>query len=220
MKTTRNILAFVTLIAAVGLTDGAAKAGLVGQLGRGDVTNANGGINPATSNPWQAGDTYHLAFVSNGTRDATDPDIATYHAFVQAQAAAAGMGGTTWYSILQTWSDPVRDTNAPPMTTSYGIFLVNSDKLADNGADLANGPDVTFSQTEINTYYDGRVASGSNRKPGDPTPGQTKIEHGVSWATDGRWWQQYNGLQTDQWHFYAISDPLTVQLQQIRQVQV
>ncbi len=206
-----RLLVVLGLAAIVVLALGtSANAVLIGELGVLDPGVANGGTNPQTSAPWAVGDQYHLAFVTNGTRDATDPDIATYHGFVQAQAAAVSMGGTTWYSILQTWNDPVRDTNAPPMTTSSGIFLVNSTKLADNGGDLANGPDVWFDVTEIGTQYVGRVATGSSRKPGDPTPGQTKIEHGSSDRTSGQWWQVYNGQQADQWHFYAISDPLSI----------
>jgi len=182
---------------------------LVGQLGILDLT-ANGGINPATGLAWAEGDTYHLAFVTSGTRNATDPDIATYHAFVQAAADAAGLGGVTWYCIAQTWNHPTRNTNAPPMSSSASVFLADgATKLADSGAALAGGTLAhPFSITEIETTWSGAVATGSNRMPGDPN--QDKIEHGVSWAADGRWWQQFNGAQTNQWRWYAISEPLTV----------
>jgi autotransporter-associated beta strand protein len=165
------------------------------------------GDDPTTGNTWELGATYHLAFVTSGTRDATSPDIADYQSFVQTAADAAGLGGVTWQAILQTYNDPDRNTNAPAMNTSVPIFFVDGvTKLADNGADLADGPDVPFMMTEIGTNHNGAVATGSSRKPGDP--GQTNIEHGVSWATDGRWWQQYNGAKTAQWRFYAISDPI------------
>jgi hypothetical protein len=54
---------------------------------------------------------------------------------------AAGLGGATWYCIGQSCNDPVRNTNAPAMTSTLGIFLADGyTKLADNGADLADGP--------------------------------------------------------------------------------
>jgi VCBS repeat-containing protein len=185
------------------------QTSLAGQLGVLDLT-ANGGINPETGVAWQVGDTYHLAFVTEGTRDATDPDIATYHAFVQAAAEAQGLGGATWYNIGQSYNDPVRNDNAPPMSTASGIFLMDGSTILadDGGADLANGPDVNFNITETGGTYNGNVATGSSRKFGDPT--QSRIEHGNSQRTNGQWWQVFNGQQASQWHFYAISEALTI----------
>ena len=56
----------------------------------------------------------------------------------------------------------------------------------------------------------GTVASGSPQAASSAIPAQSKIEHGNTDRTDGAWWQVYNGNQTSQWHFYALSDPLTV----------
>jgi len=179
-----------------------------GQLGRWKPW-VNGGINPATGLAWAIGDTYHLAFVSSGTRDATDPDIATYNTFVNAAADAAGMGDATWNCIAATWNDTSRDANAPQMTTSLCIILADgATKLADDGADLSNGPDHYFNITEIEGEYNGNVATGGGRLPGDPN--QSKIEHGNSTRTDAAWWRVYNGSQTSQWHWYAISEELTL----------
>ncbi|MFK7910926.1 MAG: Ig-like domain-containing protein, partial [Akkermansiaceae bacterium] len=179
---------------------------LAGELGILDPTSANGGINPATGVPWAEGDRYHLAFVTSGTRNATSGDIADYHAFVQAAAAAAGMGGATWYCVGQSYNDPSRDVNAPPMTTSTSIILADGvTKLADDGPDLANGPDHPFSITELGTSYLGFVATGSGRKFG--TPDEPKIEVGNSAAN---WWQAFNSPKTNQWHFYAISEELKI----------
>jgi hypothetical protein len=192
------------------LLTAAANGAIIGQLGVLD-SSANGGVNPVTGAAWAAGDTYHLAFVTGGTRDATDPDIATYHAFVKQAAIDAGIGDATitWYCIGQSYNDPDRNTNAPPMTTSLGIILADGvTKLADDGNDLANGPDHTFSITETGGTYTGSVATGSSRKFGDPT--QPKVEHGSANETSSKWWQVYNGNQTSQWHFYAISEELTV----------
>jgi len=98
----------------------------------------------------------------------------------------------------------------PNEDSDIPIFFVDgTTKLADDYADLWNGPDVFFNMTETLGTYDGNVATGSSRKSGDPLQG--KIEHGNSNRTNGQWWQVYNGNQTSPWHFYAVSDELTVQ---------
>jgi hypothetical protein len=176
----------------------------------------NGGINPATGLAWAVGDKFVGAFVSNGTRDATSPDNADYDAFVQAAADVVGWGGKSWHAIVACWNDTenpdynaARNANVPTMTTSYAIVLPNGAMLADNGADLANGPDIFFNVTETGSVYNGNVGTGAGRLCGDPN--QTKIEHGASNRTDGAaWWRIYNGNQTSQWHFFALSEELTL----------
>ena len=100
-----------------------------------------------------------------------------------------GWDEATWYAVVACWNDAenpdynaARNANAPTMTTSYGIFLPNGAKLADDGADLANGPDIFFNVTETLGVYDGNVGTGAGRMCGDPD--QTKIEHG-SFQPDG-----------------------------------
>ncbi len=173
--------------------------------------SANGGINPATGSPWQTGDHYRLAFVTNGTRNASSPDIADYDAFVQSAANAVGLGAATWRCVGQSIGNPSAQTNTGTSGgAGVGIFLLDgTTKIADNYGDLWNGSiDSKWNLTEKLTTYQGAVASGSSRKFGDTT--QSKIEHGDNSRTDGGWWQIYNGNQTSQWHFYALSDPLTV----------
>jgi len=199
----------VVAMASLGFTAGSADAAVISELGVLDMETVNGGINPVTGGAWAEGDTYRLAFVTAGTRDATSANIADYHSFVQSAANAAGYGGTTWYNIGQSYNNPVRNDNALLTGTGEGIFLLDGAKLADDYNDLFNGPDTTFSVTEELTEYLGNVATGSSRKFGDPN--QTKIEHGNSDRLSSQWWQVYNGNQSSQWHFYAISDLLTVQ---------
>jgi hypothetical protein len=82
-----------------------AHAQLVSQLGILDL-DANGGINPTTGVAWQVGDTYRLAFVTEGTTLATSTDIATYNAFVQNAAdnssTFGNLGSVTWKAIGST----------------------------------------------------------------------------------------------------------------------
>lgn len=72
-----------------------------GQLGILDLT-ANDGLNPATGNPWEIGDTYHLIFVTDATTEATETDITFYNDFVQAEAEKQGWGDADWFVMGST----------------------------------------------------------------------------------------------------------------------
>ncbi|NNM28356.1 MAG: hypothetical protein HKO57_02460 [Akkermansiaceae bacterium] len=89
-----------------------APPALVGELGILDLT-ANGGINPNTGNPWQAGDQYRLAFVSRDGVTATSNDPAVYNAFATSQAAAAGLGGN-WVALVTVNLDSSMTQAASP----------------------------------------------------------------------------------------------------------
>ena len=70
----------------------------------------------------QAGDTYHLFFVTEGTRDGTSSDIEHYNAFVQTEAEREGATtqnfGIEWYAIASTATVDARD-NAPMEAPIY-----------------------------------------------------------------------------------------------------
>ncbi|MCF7957464.1 MAG: DUF1254 domain-containing protein, partial [Phycisphaerae bacterium] len=156
-----------------------------GQLGVLDIT----GINPATGEAWKVGDTYRLAFVSSGTRDAADPNITAYDAFVQAAADAVGLGGATWKCVGSNYGtgastdySAIRDANVGRMATEVPTYLLDgTTKLWD--AFLSGNPLNTYSMTETGGTYLGNVATGGGRLFGDPT--QEKIEHGNSGRVDG-----------------------------------
>jgi hypothetical protein len=116
---------------------------LTGQLGILDVANANGGINPATGLPWAKGDTYRLIFVTSGTTVCDSADIATYNAFVQGLADAAGLGSVTWKVVGSTAAVAARDnTNTNPGVDGVGEPILRMDGtfiIANNYADLWNG---------------------------------------------------------------------------------
>ena len=85
-------------------------ADLVSQLGILDLT-ANGGINPATGEPWKAADRYHLAYVTTAETTATSTDIADYNAFVQGDAnsqnvtvneGTINLGTVNWFALGST----------------------------------------------------------------------------------------------------------------------
>jgi hypothetical protein len=186
-----------------------ARAGTICGIGILQDT-ANGGINPVTGNPWQVGDQYRLAFVTSGTRNATSPDIADYDAFVQSAAAAAGMGAATWRCVGQSINNPdAKENTATGSEDGVATFLVDGNtKIADDYMDFwgrRRSLDHPWNRTENQTIYEGNVATGS-----DVLFGESTVSNGSSFQSEGSWWQVYQGSAVQQWHFYAISDPLTV----------
>jgi len=233
MKTTRNILAVVTMIAAMGLLAGTAEAGLVGQLGILDLT-ANGGLNPATGNPWQLGDQYRLGFVTSTTTQATSTDIDTYNTFVQnvANAASLNLGGATWKVLGSTSTVDARDnthTNPGVDGTGVAVFLMDgSTVFANNNADLWNGTSLRttgvywslcFDENGVEPTADISAFVGTNvngtkrdRALGGSTETPPKVETGkIRPNNSSRWLVQYNANTTSYLPLYALSDPLTVQ---------
>ena len=112
------------------------------------------------------GDSYRLAFLTSGTRDATSSDIGVYNSFVQSAADAVpalASLGATWKAIGSTASVDARDnTGTNPATTGVPIFLLNNTKLADDNADLWDGSiDVLFDLTELGPAVIFRVYTGT-----------------------------------------------------------
>ena len=79
----------------------------------------------------QAGDMYHLVFVTEGTRDATSIDIADYNAFVQAEAERSGATtenfGIDWFAIGSTAMVDARD-NA---VVEAPVYLLDGTRVSD-----------------------------------------------------------------------------------------
>jgi hypothetical protein len=81
-------------------TTGPTERALASQLGILDL-EANGGINPNTGIPWQAGDRYRLAFHTRDGINALSNDPASYDAFVTAQAHLnPALAGTSWSALV------------------------------------------------------------------------------------------------------------------------
>jgi len=202
-----------------------AQAGLVGQLGILDEAwFAANPTNPDTSAPWQADDTYHLVFVTLGTRNGISADIGDYNAFVQAAADAAGIGATesvTWYAIGATATVDAKD-NA---VVSAPVYNMSSNMLpelvATNASDMWDG-DLTSAilYTEYreipsySPYPPARFAwTGSNTSGEADRPlGVAKPMVGGSNDTNGEWiavlWAAC--LDWEGFRLYGLSEPLTV----------
>ena len=217
-KTTRTFLTLAVVAMACFALTTSANAAIIGELGILDST-ANGGINPATSAPWANGDTYRLFFVSaNQIADvSTLVEPADEHALVQSAAAAVGLGAGTWYAIHNNAGLPITTaySNAYDYgSTDVGIFMVNSVLLADDIADLVDGPQVAPNVTESGGTYNGHVATGF-RYNGDArymfgASGFTLRGYGDSSSTSSTWFGAGQENEQSNRHLYAISGDLTV----------
>lgn len=208
---------------AFALAIGSSGAAVIGELGVLEDT-ANGGINPATGNPWAAGDTYRLIFITSDLRTADSTDIEDYNSFVQTVAVNAGYGSVTWSVVGSTASvSALNNTGTDPsVSAGVGIFNFNNIKIADNNSALWDGGiDNPVDYTEDNVLLpdftnvatgttpggiqpaDGRVLGGSGESP-------PKIQFGRSHFSDGRWTQSFNGDASGEYNFYALSEELTV----------
>ena len=101
-------------------------------------SSARAVVVPTGLNP---GDTYHLAFLTDGTRDAVPTSIGIYNTFVQDQAALnSSLTGTDqgvqWFVIGSTFGKDAR-VNAEVSAPVY--LLDGTTKVADGFADIWDG---------------------------------------------------------------------------------
>ena len=176
------------------------------------------------------GDTFRLAFVTSGTRDAASSDIADYNTFVTNAANAVpelASLGTTWTAIGSTEDDDARDnTNTVPSTVTGGslgvpIFLLNDTKLADSNDDLWDGDiDVPLNRTELDTQFQlstlvwtGTAADGTQKfdllvpRGLGSTP---FVSFGAALFSDARWVDNSSADPGFPVRLYALSDELQV----------
>jgi len=169
------------------------------------------------------GDTYHLAFLTAGTRDATAVLIGTYNTFVQAEALSSSLTGAgqgvQWFVIGSTFGKDARD-NA---VVSAPVYLLDgTTKVADGFTDIWNedidnpinvdqygasvsNPDPVFAGTQADgtKFFPNPqqrfLGSTSNVQLGDPAAKNSDwiFDPGTSSNSDLR-------------SFYALSELLTV----------
>ena len=174
-KTMKKKYTHIAALAGLALAAGSANAAvLTSQLGVLDLT-ANGGNNPATGAPWQAGDTYRLVFVTSGfTAAPTSIDIATYNAEVTAYAQnRAEFVGTSWTAIGSTAAVDARDNTGTNGGTDTSVFLVDSQVIANDYNQLWSASGGT---PGLSTAID-LDENGAAFNTGTPWGG-----HGVAWT--------------------------------------
>ena len=97
------------------------------------------------------GDTYHLAFVTSGTRDATSTDIADYNTFVQNEAQRAGAitkdWGIQWFAIGSTATKNAHD-NAEVRAP---VYMLDGTQIATGYFDMWDG--ALLHDLNMNQYW-------------------------------------------------------------------
>lgn len=121
----------------------ASNAALVSQFGILDL-NANGGINPNTGNPWQAGDTYRLAFYTDGGIDAQSDDPAVYDAFATAQAQLNSnlSSSTGWTAMVWVNTDASLPQAADLNDIQAGESPISNPAVRGGYADTTGGSGI------------------------------------------------------------------------------
>jgi hypothetical protein len=103
------------------------------QYARGEI------FKPVDLNP---GDQYQIIFVTEGTLDATSPEITVYNAFVTDEAArSAGLpSNLTWTAVASTPSTNARDNAVAYDTTPIiPIYNTHGERIAAGKSDLWDG---------------------------------------------------------------------------------
>lgn len=177
------------------------------------ATNASASvIVPSGLNP---GDTYQLVFVTSGTRNASSTSIADYNSFVQSQGDAGsltGGSGIDWYVIGSTITVAARN-NA---VVSAPVYLVNGTQVATGYTDFWDGNLLSAISIDQNgSTVAGNVATGSyidgtNTWPDSLRLGDSVILFGDSSLANNSWIYHQSDWNYNSFHFYALSQVLTV----------
>lgn len=170
---------------------------------------------PSGLNP---GDTYYLAFVTAGSRDATSPLITDYDLFVTAQANS----DPDLLALLTTWK-VIGSTESVSAASHLGpisspIYNLAGQLVATGSSDLFDGSlgaPIIYDQHGISfqTYvWTGSRPNGS----GDPerelgtTHGTNLAMTGYSSFIDTAWILAAEAPQSDPFSMYGLSGPLVV----------
>jgi hypothetical protein len=179
----------------------------------GEILQTPGGLNP--------GDEFRFVFVTDGTTNATSPDISSYDAFVTAQAGGATYNGMTvsWQAIGSTATDNAVDHVG---SSTAGVFLASGTEVATSTtADLGGlwsgtllnpiDQDLT-GNTLMETVWTGTAKSAPFGHTSVDPLGNSLAKPGFSGASDSTWIAStdFGNDYTLQYAMYGISEVLTV----------
>jgi len=168
------------------------------------------------------GGTYHLAFVTHGTTNATSYNIDDYNSFVQAQAALnPSLTGTLMGVVYKAIGSTVEKAANVNALVSGPVYLLNGTKIADDFADMWDGDlDAPIDINQYNENWQAGVWTGSSTA-GDPysplggvTPPETFFNSTFGLSSEGgsawiNWNYSSPNFHTSYHSLYALSEPLT-----------
>ena len=166
-----------------------------------------------------AGDTYHLVFVTSTTRDAISPNVSDYDNHVQLAADAAGIGtgsaigDISWSAIVSTPTTSAADH----ISVTGSVYTLDDTFVAASESDLfdfglAAAINVTESmQTAAGVAWTGTNGDGTTAGAG--ALGSLTLDVsivGEIGMTNGRWLRAFFLNQAESRAIYGISQQLTV----------
>ncbi len=178
------------------------------------------GIHPTNGTPWQAGDVYHLAFVSSTvTNMAERHDIHFWNEYVKALADASGLPGVSNLTWKVVGSDTAHHARDNALVTAPVYLLDGTTKIVDGYAYMWNGS------------IDAKIDIDENGNPGSDT---ADVWTGTSTAGASAGYRSFDGYDvhtryghrtynTGWWvhrgdhnrstyskHVYALSQPIRI----------
>lgn len=182
-----------------------------GQLGILDLA-ANDGLNPATGNPWEIGDTYHLIFITGETTQATSTEISFYNDFVQAEAEKEGWGGVDWFVMGSTATTNALDNaviTGPVINISdQGVLALDATDFWD--LDFSSSPARPYTLTgERRNIHSGTLGGGLTQAGNELGAEDETVR--IAWSGWENWALAWRAESTtDQKSLAAISQELTI----------
>jgi hypothetical protein len=172
----------------------------------------------------QAGDKFHLMFVTSGVTMSlsSNPPAAHHDGFVFNEAVANGLLNyddqyVDWYALISHWWLPTPIGAIDRFNPSYPVYRLDGVKIADDGADLYDG----FLQNPINvgpdlSTVDHFVWTGSEAN-GTPAINNAYLNNGFvnarigqSAVTFSNWIAATDFPWSAELHLYAFSSLITV----------
>lgn len=194
-----NVL-ILTAIVSVLAAPASSKAGFMDPLGLGP------------------GDKFHLAFVTDQSRDALSSNIADYNQFVNDQAAMSPiLMGIEWFAIASTPTVNARDNAAVGL--SAPVFLLDgTTKVADGFGDIWDGSlDAPINLNQFLATVSASVWTGSTVSGGSPPVGlggplgsASLPTLGASAAVSSAWILNLAFAAENSFPLYALSEELVV----------
>ncbi|APW63263.1 hypothetical protein [Paludisphaera borealis] len=189
-----------------------------GVFGVGLSAQADTILLPADLKP---GQTFQVAFVTNGTLTAESSDIAVYNNFVTLAAAAAGLDvingqPVTWTAIISTATVNARD-NAPQIAPVYDVdsLLITAvpGGLWNTTSKFLNNPiNTTESGNQLLWGYVGTGSNASGVSSPGPTFGSAAplMAQGDLTSIFPSWLANAYLFPGTTYHLYALSSPITI----------